>query len=127
MTNLAVAGTAHSDVTVMQGGRASDTMITVAIPDTRRGRSVRTGLNAMAQPVLDRLVVVFIGAILIALGAFAISDPSAVRARLSSIPPLSRVPVSDDHVRAVGAAVILIAAIVVVGALLALRAAPQAR
>lgn len=81
----------------------------------------------MAQPVFDRLVVVFIGALIIALGAFAINDPSAVRSRLSNLPSLSRVPVSDDHVRAAGAAVILIAAIVVVGALLPMGAAPQAR
>lgn len=81
----------------------------------------------MWLPVFDRLLVVFCGAVFIALGAFAINDPAGVRARLAFVLNVAKLPATDDQVRMVGVALIFASAVAVVGALLPLGAAPPAR
>ena len=79
----------------------------------------------VAAGVFDRLTVVTLGAILIAAGAFAINNPTTVRTYVVGALPLAKLSVSDDQVRMAGVALVLIAALVVVGALLSpLRAVP---
>ncbi len=118
MTDLAGRESVKSDVNVMQRDLA------LFYDGVRHGQDEQMDnhsgrrLRAMGDVVLDRLVAVTIGAILIALGAFAINDPAAVRASLSGVFPFSRVPFTDDHVRIAGAMLVLAAAVWVVAALL---------
>ncbi len=121
MTNLAAVVAVNSDVTVMHRDRRL--FYHGARCDLGRGVGTRDErrLTGVTEAMLDRLLVVTIGATLIALGAFAINDPAAVRCHFSRLSPFPKLSVSDDRVRALGAALVLIAALMMIAGLLPLR------
>ncbi len=75
--------------------------------------------------MLDRMVAVTLGAIMIALGAYAINEPGVVRGYLKGNRLLSRMLSTDDRVRFLGVTLVLVAATWVVFVLaVPLAAAP---
>lgn len=80
----------------------------------------------MLNVVFDRMLAVALGAILITVGAFAVNDPEAVLGYLSRWRRNLGVSISENQVRYVGAAIILVAIIWVVASLV-VPLAPIAR
>lgn len=71
----------------------------------------------MADIMLNRMIAVTIGAVLIAAGTFAITDPGAVRSRLSMLLHQQVTHLTESQLMLGGALLVMLASVCVVGAL----------
>lgn len=117
MTKLARRETVNSDSTVMHRGASRPYHTYGGKADWPLGAQLGVGRTRMVNVVFDRMVAVALGAILIAVGAYAINDPGAMRSHLMRSRVGSSLALTDDRVRYAGVVLVFTAALWIVAAM----------